>query len=393
MHIKTLGAALLIIGTCIGAAMLTLPVATASAGFTHSLSLLIGTWLLMLYTGFLVVEVNLQCAEGSNFFTMAKDKLGKQGQYVVLFVYIALLYSLMSAYEMGGSELVNGILANLSATQLSPWYSNILTLGFFATVIFCGTYMADYLNRGLIIGLFITYSALIATTLPHLHLNYLQGGNSNYLINALPVFFTAYGFHIIIPTLRRYLNSDVKQIKIALVMGATGCLLIYFCWQLAIFGVIPATGDLSLQSILTTGKLNTALLSSLSHHLQNSWITTFATCFTFFALTTSFIGVALSLCDFLTDTLKLSSTRKGRLLAIILAFLPPFIVTWLYPQGFLKTISYAGILVAILHGILPAAMAWQGRRQALVLPYITPGGNMGLLIVVILSLIVIGERL
>lgn len=386
---KTLGAGLLIVGTCIGAAMLTLPITTASAGFSYSLLLLTGGWLLMLYTGFLVMEVNLQCPEGSNFFTMAKDKLGRGGKHVVLVLYIALLYSLMAAYETGGGELTASVLQTLLQRPVPHWMGDILVTVLFASIIFFGTHAADYINRVLMIGLFLSYICLITATLPHVHIHYLGKGHAHYLMTAMPFFFTAYGFHIVIPTMRHYLESNVKKIRAALLLGSTACFVIYFFWQLAIFGVVPATGKDSLQTILNSGEPSTRLTLALSHILQSHWVTRFSTGFTFFALATSFVGVSLSLCDFLMDTLNFTPNAKSRLSAVSIAFVPPFIFAWLYPKGFLLALGYAGIFVAMLHGILPAAMAWVGRRHQQAGAYRTPGGYIGLAMVVLLSLGVI----
>lgn len=389
MKTKTLGAGLLIVGTCIGAAMLTLPITTATSGFARSLLLLAGTWLLMLYTGFLVVEVNLQCPEGSNFFTMAKEKLGDWGKYMVLATYIALLYSLMAAYETGGGDLATGILQVLTHYPVPQWFGDIVIAVLFASVVFFGTQTADYINRFLIIGLFLAYLCLITATLPHMHSQYLGNGHTKYLVAAMPFFFTAYGFHIVIPTMRQYLDGNVKQMRTALLFGSTVCFIIYFFWQLAIFGVVPVLGKDSLQAILNSGEPSTHLTLALSDLLKSHWVTTFSTFFTFFALGTSFVGVSLSLCDFLMDTLTLKTNTKGRLSAVSIAFVPPFIFAWLYPKGFVFALGYAGVFVAILHGIIPAAMAWVGRRQKQTTAYLTPGGHIGLGIVVLLSLVVI----
>ena len=56
---KTLGAILLVSGTTIGAAMLALPVVTGLAGFIPTALLFILFWAFMLFTAFLILEVNL----------------------------------------------------------------------------------------------------------------------------------------------------------------------------------------------------------------------------------------------------------------------------------------------------------------------------------------------
>ena len=390
MRTKTLGASLLIVGTCIGAAMLTLPISTASSGFARSLFLLAGTWLLMLYTGLLVMEVNFQLPEGSNFFTMAKEMLGKWGKYIVLVVYILLLYSLMSAYETGGGELTSGILQTLIHHPLPSWTGDIIIACIFGGIVYCGTGTADYVNRLLMIGLIITYVCLVVAIVPHINMQYLENGYNKYLLMASPFFFTAFGFHIVLPTIRCYLESNLKQMRTAIFFGATLCFIIYFFWELAIFGVIPHMGKDSLDAIMASGEPSTGLTQTLSDLLKSQWITEFSAFFTFFALGTSFVGVSLSLFDFLMDTLHFPKTSMGRLKAIAIAFIPPFIFALAYPRGFIIALGYAGAFVAILHGIVPAAMAWVGRKRGTAKEYVTPGGIAALVVVVLLSLVVIG---
>ena len=54
---KTLGSALIIAGTSIGAGMLAMPLTSAGIGFGFTAALLFGLWLLLAYSGLLFVEV------------------------------------------------------------------------------------------------------------------------------------------------------------------------------------------------------------------------------------------------------------------------------------------------------------------------------------------------
>lgn len=79
------------------------------------------------------------------------------------------------------------------------------------------------------------------------------------------------------------------------------------------------------------------------------------------AIATSFIGVSLSLFDFLTDGFHIRRTRLGKLKTLAMTFIPPALFTLLYPKGFILALGYAGIFVAILLILLPAAMTFSGR--------------------------------
>ena len=54
---KTLGSALIIAGTSIGAGMLAMPLTSAGIGFGYTVLLLVGLWAILSYSGLLFVEV------------------------------------------------------------------------------------------------------------------------------------------------------------------------------------------------------------------------------------------------------------------------------------------------------------------------------------------------
>src|SRR5438552_1817543 len=105
MNFKFVGGVLLIVGTCIGAGMLALPIATAELGFIGSCILLVVCWLVMTYGALLLLEVNLWMPQNSNLISMAKATIGPSGQIISWVTYLLLLYSLLCAYIAGGSDL------------------------------------------------------------------------------------------------------------------------------------------------------------------------------------------------------------------------------------------------------------------------------------------------
>ena len=83
---------------------------------------------------------------------------------------------------------------------------------------------------------------------------------------------------------------------------------------------------------------NTALLQR-SHSLKSLQILGLRWGHTFFSFlcncSTSFLGVTLSLSDFLTDGFKIKKSWEGRLMACLLTFIPPLIFVLTYQRGFL----------------------------------------------------------
>ena len=86
--------------------------------------------------------------------------------------------------------------------------------------------------------------------------------------------------------------------------------------------------------------------------------------FSFFAISTSFIGFVLGLTDFLADGLGWQTTEKGKNdpRTFALALVPPTVFALSYPDIFLSALDSAGTFgVLTLFGCLPPLMAWSDR--------------------------------
>lgn len=374
-----LGAVLLIAGTAIGAGMLALPVSTASAGFTPSLAVFGVTWLLMMCSALLLLEVNLCMDKGANLITMAEKTVGASGKWLAWGSYLLLLYALNAAYLSGMGDMLQGVAGGLLHQPLPGWSPAVLFMLLFAVVVYMGTATIDRVNRYLISGLVLAFFALVLLLAPHVQPGrLLEQKHWSGMVMTLPIVVTSFGFHIVIPSLRDYLQGDKKRLVRAIVLGSTIPLACYILWEGIILGVVPLQGEHGLQAILATGQGTEALAASLKEQLQQPLIQTIFRLFSFFAITTSFIGVSLSLFDFLIDGFHLKTGRVGRLIAAVATFIPPLLFTLYFPQGFIMALGYAGIFVSLLLIVLPALMAWHSRRLGLA-PVVTgayraPGG-------------------
>jgi tyrosine-specific transport protein len=377
---RLLGGILIIAGTTIGAGMLALPVTTAFGGFFPSLILFFICWLIMLATSFFFLDVNLFVKGEPNFISMSGKMLGLWGKTVSWVVYLLLLYSLTAAYITASGpffiELVHYLTGWTIPAFLGPFCLPLL-FGFF---IYLGTQGVDYINRFLMLGLILAFLILISIIPTTIHPELLLHWDFPAIAIAIPTVFTSFGYHIVIPSLTTYFEHDKKQLRMAILIGSIIPLITYLLWQALVLGVVPV-GDLA--QIWKSGALVTEPLVKV---LSYPWIAMVASFFSFFAVVTSFLGVALSLSDFLTDGFKLKKSWEGRLIAICLTFLPPLVFVFTYKRGFYIALQHAGALVAILLGILPAAMAWRLKKPSF---YRTPLGRALLIAVLIVSFAVV----
>jgi len=380
---RFLGGVLLISGTAIGAGMLAMPVTTAFAGFYPSLLLLIFFWLFMTCTALLYLEVNLAMPGESNLITMAGKTLGTLGKGISWTVYLLLLYSLTAAYISGSTPLFSKGIYFLFGWNMPTWFGPLPLLCVFALFIYLGTRSVDYINRILMLGLALAYILLVIFLPSEIDNELLQHADFSAVLLGIPVVITSFGFHIIIPSLTTYMKHDRKLLTWTIILGSLIPFLVYVLWEWLLLGVVPLSGEYGLIKAWENGNSAT---QSLEHILKTRWIATGATLFAFFAILTSFLGVSLSLSDFLADGFKIKRTNGGRVLACLLTFIPPLGFVSLYPHGFILALQYAGIFVAILLGFLPACMAWKLPKPSF---YASLKGKILLLSIMLISIAVI----
>lgn len=392
-HSRTFGGILLVAGTAIGAAMLALPVSTGLAGFFPAALLFIVGWMFMTYTAFLLLEVNFWMEDDANIITMAKRTLGKPGVIFAWACYLFLLYTLTTAYlAVGGPVFLEGI-EILTGWQLPFWCGPVPLLLLFSLIVYRGTQAVDYLNRILVTGLVVSFLLLMVSIIPHTNPKLLTHVDWPQLVFGVSVVATSFGFHIIIPTLTTYLDRDIGQLKRVLFIGSTIPLLVYLIWNGLTLSIIPPTGHDGLIAGNLAGANGASLVATI---LQTPWIQVMARFVLFFAIVTSFLGVSLSLWDFLSDGLKISKHGRGRYALYALTFLPPLLFALTNPRAFLTAIEYAGAFgVVTLLGLLPALMIWRGRyyHKLSSARFHTPGGRPLLLLVIAISLAVIAVEI
>lgn len=390
---RLLGGVLLISGTSIGAGLIALPVETGTYGFLPSALILFICWLATLFAALYMLEANLWCKDDSNLISMAEETLGPVGRGVAWLSYLLLLYALMAAYLSGMNSLLVTSFHQLFDVQLSSLSASSILITLFGLVLYFGTKPLDYLNRIFILGFIVTFFALIFTLSSELKPQLLKQTkfHSSWLV--LPVIVTTFGYQIIIPSVRRYLDSDVKDLVKVIIIGSTIPLAVYLIWELITLGVIPPHGTHGLDKILSTGQPAIGLTISLEGLLHAPWIGTIAKFLSFFVIATSFIGVSLSLFDFLCDGFHVHKKSKLSKLPITIGtFIPPLFFTLYYPGAFIVALGYAGILVAVLLIIMPVSMVISGRyfrNEPKV--FTTPGGlfSITLLLAFALSIVVI----
>ncbi len=349
------GGTLLVAGTTIGVGMLALPVVTGHAGFFPSLTIYLLCWAFMLCTGLLLVEVNLSMPAGTSFISMADRLLGPVGKNIFWVMYLFLFTTVMIAHVAGGGD----ILREIPNWPFPEKLSAILYTLIFAPVVYFGTKSVDRLNMFLISGVAFFYLGFVAVSVSSVTTKLLTHAEWSKAWFAVPVLFTAFTYQVIIPTLMNYLERDVRKTRLAIIFGSSIPLIIYLIWEFVILGIVPVEGP---SGLLEAARLGQNAVTPLQYFVKSEWMSTFSRFFAFFALTTSFIPLALSFQDFLHDGLKWKKNGLHKLILCAFVFGMPAVIAIMYPGIFLKALGYAGgISCAFLFGLMPPVMAWVCR--------------------------------
>src|ERR1700730_4739719 len=119
------GGMLLIVGSCIGAGMLGLPVITGISGFFPSLIMFFIAWAFMLACALLLIEVNGWYHHQVNLLTMVGDTLGKVGKAICWVSYLFLFYALLVAYISGIGNLTSTFFRLVFHVDFPQWLGSL----------------------------------------------------------------------------------------------------------------------------------------------------------------------------------------------------------------------------------------------------------------------------
>ncbi|ERF77856.1 tyrosine transporter [Gallibacterium anatis] len=386
MKNKTLGSALIVAGTTIGAGMLAMPITSAEMGFGYTLLLLFILWALLSYSALLFVEV-YQKAErkDAGIATLAEQHFGMVGRVLATLSLVIFMYAILTVYSLGGGDLFAPFL-----TIFGEHASTAAIIGFvviLAISVTIGTNAVDGFTRLLFLIKLVAFALVLFLMLPKVTAENLGALPLNYflIISASPVFFTSFGFHVVIPSINNYLDGDIRRLRIAIIGGTAIPLVAYIVWQMATHGVFEQSQFVQIiRNDPTLNGLVNATYKATGSDLISGAVRTFST----LALITSFLGVSLALVDCLDDLLKRVRITANRFTLSLLTFVPTLLFALFY-RDFLAVLTYAGQMFTFYGLVLPVGMAWMLRRKYPDLPYRVIGGNIGLLVALVLGLLII----
>ncbi|MDM1529404.1 aromatic amino acid transport family protein [Myroides odoratimimus] len=362
MNSKLIGSSLIIAGTAIGGGMLAMPIISSGVGFTGITIVMILIWLTMCYTAILLVETYKDNNPEDGLSTMTYKYLGKAGSIITGISMLTLMYALVSAYIAGGSDILRLNLSNWLETDISPQVTAFIFTILFGGIVSLGARIVDIATRWIFIIKLIFLLIVIIVMVGYVRIdNLLQLPiESKLFFSSIPVIFTSFGFHIVVPSMVKYLDGDIKLLKKAFIYGSLLPLIVYIIWQLSILGSIDSNTFFTI--IKETQGLE-AVIIAVNGISESKWMNIPLNIFFAAAILTSFLGVALALFDYVKDLSKKKAFGKNKVIIYLITFIPPLLFALYYPKGFVIALSYAAISVVITSLFIPVLMYIKVKKE------------------------------
>ena len=359
---------MIIAGTAIGAGMLANPTSMFGIWFLGSVVMLLFTWFYTVVAGLMLLEANLHFPEGSNFNTMVTQLLGKGWNIANGLAVTFTLYILTYAYITSGGGITENLLQQF-VPQLGVSHSGSSILFCFALALFVSistkavSRLSTILIGGMIIAFLLSTTGLLSSMKTSVLFDTTAQEDPSYilhLLSALPMCLVSFGYHVCLPSLVSYYHKNSHLVIKSILIGTGIAFFIYVLWQMAVQGNLPRE---AFAPVIAKGGDVAALLNALSAYIPTQTISVVLDFFAYMAIASSFLGVTLGLFDYIADLFHFRNSLWGRTKTTLITFLPPLLMSLLYPYGFVTAIAYAGVAVSFSSIMISALMVRSSRKK------------------------------
>ena len=357
---------LLMAGTALGAGILGLPMETGLSGFMPSLFGMLFAWLTLMCTGWIFIyKITTSKYPIEDFADLYKREFGHWSIWLNSFGYFITFYGILTAYLCGISTTVIKIFPEL---RIIPYVDKILIILFFiilTSIVLFGVKGFKKLSSFFSICLLVVFIMMVVFAFTHIKLQNLQYMNVTALPFALPILFTSFCFHPVIPLICVHIREEKQTrhiLKWILFWGTFTIFCVILIWSFIVLGIVPVSSKAGI-SIMQANRENLPATVPLAQSIKSGWLPLFALLFTFFAIVTSYIGAGAGFMSYVKNFSE-HYMKRNVSSDIIITFALPFLVALIYPNIFLRMLGVVGgVGVIIIYGFLPALLALkQGNK-------------------------------
>jgi tyrosine-specific transport protein len=346
--------ALLVSGNLIGAGILGIPISAGLDGFGPSILAMIVYGSAMFFTAYVIsVEVCETKEVTFNYPSLYQKYLKDFGKWIAIATNMLILYGLLVAYITGGSQIISSLFGD----KVPIVYIQIIFFVIVTILTLAGVEIVRKYNMLLMIFLWGAFAFLVFMGQYKVVPARLTYTDWYFLPAALPIILTSFHFHNIIPTISKRMNWHLKYICIAMITGMVIGFVMNALWLETGVGMLPLNEGK--HSILYTYLNGLPITVQIFAIIKSKAFIAASFAFALLAIMTSYFANGIGLLDFSVDLTYSVFGKHNKILTILVTFLPPFLISIIYPSIFLKSINIVGgIGIVILFGILPCFIAF-----------------------------------
>ena len=363
---KEITSILLIAGTCIGSGTIAFPMVLAKLGIIPSIIIMLIIWILNYYPSLSVMELNLRSEQGLSLGTLGKKISGKWAQMVGEISVKIISYALLTTYLYGSASIIQKLLEEYFNYALSVFTVETIIATFGILLLLLPLKIVSEINGMISSCLIFGFAILLGTIfilIDYHKIPWITNATPVNIISVCPIMFAAYGYQLILHTLRNYCGQDVLMLKHGILFGSLLPTLLYMLWSCfslcVIFKSNPGFFIQLAAEKIEVGEfvIQLANVSSLSNFHAMVWL------ISILAIFTSFIGFSLGLAESwnfsLTKCSNLKNMQTSKFISSVLTVCPAYVIAAIVPNAFVKVFSFAGAMFVITGILLPVYLLFK----------------------------------
>jgi amino acid permease len=336
----------LIVGTTIGAGILSMAYASRKAGYLPLLLWLVLVGVISTFSMLYVAECTLRTRGHHQLSGLAQRYLGRLGAWLIFCAVVVNTMGALTAY-MGGSGRILSQLLGIDA-----WFGSLIFFVPALVVLWLGLKALGRAEKVIAFSMVLMILTLVLASLLYQTAQFtrLLEGEWFYMVPLFNVVVFSFQAQYIVPELARGFSHRPALLMPSIVIG-----------MLATF-VILALMPLSI--ILLTGIAGISDVATLAWgEALGQWAFYTANIFALCAMMTSYWGLGGSCLTNIFDKFRLGSERQPlwRTLVLLLIGIPPLLLAVFGAIGFVNALYFAGVFSGFLFAIVPIVMLRRAR--------------------------------
>lgn len=331
LRISPLEGIALIVGTLVGAGVLSLPYAASKVGLLPAISILFGVMLLTLSTALIVLKLSAEQG-GAQMSNIAKGSLGQAGGWMMFLSIMLMGFGAFLAYISGIGTLFTALFGiNEVIGALLFW---ILA----STIIYKGLEASGKTELIMSFLLLLIFIGVTAMLTPHASVQKALYTDFSGIFSMIGVVIFAFGSHTIIPDVYRGIGS-YKKTKNVIILA--------FLIPTAIYAVFMIT------FLMVFGKNTPEIATQGLESIYNEWGAIIGNILPLIAITTSYIGLGLAQQSNSKEFLKIKKPTAWALTVV-----PPLVIYLLGVRNFADVLSFSGNTGSLIAFIILPILIW-----------------------------------